>query len=72
MLTTELRNRFDMSFHKIISHLAPALREKWDGKIEWHDNKLYPTIEQAIIKQLPVGAHAAYVSLLNKLSRGDI
>ncbi len=72
MLTTELRNRFDSSFHKLMARVAPELKAKWDGKIEWHDNKLYPTIQPAIITALPVGARAAYVTLLNKLSRGVI
>lgn len=51
---------------------TPELRAKWDGKIEWHDSKLYPTIQPAIISALPVAARAAYVMLLNKLSRGVI
>ncbi|MCD6010717.1 MAG: hypothetical protein K0Q79_579 [Flavipsychrobacter sp.] len=52
--------------------MAPELQDKWDGKIEWHDSKLYPTIQPTIISALPVGARAAYVVLLNKLSRGVI
>jgi hypothetical protein len=52
---------------------TPAeLQKKWDGKIEWVDLKSYPVIQPDVIKALPEGAKAAYVSLLNKLSRGNI
>jgi hypothetical protein len=51
---------------------SPALQKKWNSKIVWNDMKSYPTIEPEIIKELPDGAKAAYVTLLNKLSRGTI
>jgi hypothetical protein len=34
--------------------------------------KSYPHIQPEIISELPAGAKAAYVTLLNKLSRGSI
>jgi hypothetical protein len=72
MLTTELRNRFDSLFHKLMANTPPELRKKWDGKIEWHDSKLYPTIQTAILQDMPPNTKAAYVTLLNKLSRGAL
>jgi hypothetical protein len=52
---------------------TPAeLQKKWNGKIEWKDLKSYPHIEPTIIQELPAGAKAAYITLLNKLSRGNI
>lgn len=73
MLTTpELRGQFEKSFRKIMKKLSPELQQKWDGVIAWKDEHSYPDIESAIIKELPVADKAAYVSLLNKLSRGRI
>ncbi len=52
---------------------TPAgLQSKWNGKIEWKDLKSYPFIQPEVISELPDGAKAAYVNLLNKLSRGTI
>jgi len=72
LLTPELKNKFNSAFSKIMRHAAPELQKKWDGIIEWKDNKSYPEISPEIIKELPPGAKAAYVTLLNKLSRGTI
>ncbi len=55
-----------------MKHTAPDLRKKWDGLIEWKDDRSYPHIQPEIIRDLPPGAKAAYVTLLNKLSRGTI
>jgi len=51
---------------------SPELQKKWDGNIEWKDMKSYPHIQPEIIQALPEGAKHAYVTLLNKLSRGNI
>ena len=51
---------------------SPELQKKWDGNIEWRDMKSYPHIQPEIIQALPEGAKHAYVTLLNKLSRGVI
>ncbi len=51
---------------------SPELQKKWDGHIEWKDMKSYPVIQPEIIRELPDGAKHAYVTLLNKLSRGNI
>lgn len=72
MITNELRSRFDTQFHKLMAGVPKPLQDKWDGIIEWHDARLYPTIQPAIIQELPDSARAMYVSLLNKLSRGNI
>jgi hypothetical protein len=48
---------------------SPELQKKWDGIIEWKDMKSYPHIQPEIIQELPEAAKAAYVTLLNKLSR---
>jgi hypothetical protein len=73
MVTTpELKSKFNASFSRIMKHVGPDLQKKWDGIIEWKDDKSYPVIQADIIKELPSGAKAAYVSLLNKLSRGTI
>jgi hypothetical protein len=70
--TPELKNRFNSAFSKIMKHATPELQKKWGGIIDWKDNKQYPEIAPEIIKELPPGAKAAYVTLLNKLSRGVI
>ena len=50
----------------------PELQKKWAGNMEWKDMKSYPHIDPEIIQAMPEGAKAAYVTLLNKLSRGNI
>jgi len=73
MLTTpELRRQFEKSFSKIMKSGSPELHKKWDGIIEWKDERSYPGIQLEIIQQLPTAEKAVYVSLLNKLSRGKI
>lgn len=73
MITTpELRNVFERSFSKIVRSLPPELQKKWDGAITWKDDRSYPQIQPEMIQLLPPQAKAAYVSLLNKLSRGTI
>jgi hypothetical protein len=71
-ITPELQSKFISSFSRIMKQTPPALQKKWNGKIEWKDMKSYPHIEPEIIQELPAGAKAAYVTLLNKLSRGNI
>ncbi len=71
-ITPELQTKFNSSFHRIMRQTPPELQKKWNGKIEWPDNRSFPTIEPEVIKELPAGAKAAYVTLLNKLSRGNI
>lgn len=73
MITTpELQGRFNASFERIMRHTSAELQKKWNGKIEWKDSKSYPHIDPEVIQGLPDGAKAAYVTLLNKLSRGTI
>ncbi len=71
-ITPELQSKFNSSFHRIMKMTPPELQKKWDGVIEWNDMRSYPTIEPTIIQALPAGAKHAYVTLLNKLSRGSI
>jgi len=71
-ITPELQSKFNSYFTRIMKQTSPELQKKWDGKIEWPDMKSYPHIQPDIIKELPDGAKAAYVTLLNKLSRGTI
>jgi hypothetical protein len=71
-VTPELQSLFNSSFHRIMKHTPPELQKKWNGKIDWPDMKSYPHIQPEIIQELPDGAKAAYVTLLNKLSRGNI
>jgi hypothetical protein len=70
--TPELQRKFNMSFSRIMQHTPPELQKKWDGLVTWPDSKSYPHIQPEIIQELPAGAKAAYVTLLNKLSRGII
>ena len=73
MLTTpELRRQFEVSFSRIVRSVSPEFQKKWDGIIEWKDERSYPHIQAEVIQQLPDAAKAGYVSLLNKLSRGKI
>ena len=71
-ITPELMSKFNSSFGRIMKNTSPELQKKWNGKIEWPDMRSYPRIEPEIIAELPEGAKAAYVTLLNKLSRGNI
>jgi hypothetical protein len=71
-ITPELQSKFNSSFARIMKQTPPELQSKWNGKIEWPDMRSYPTIEPEVIQALPAGAKAAYVTLLNKLSRGNI
>ena len=72
VITPELQSKFHSSFARIMKQTSPELQKKWDGHIEWKDAKSYPHIAPEIIQALPEGAKAAYVTLLNKLSRGSI
>ena len=72
VITPELQSKFNASFGRIMKMTPPDLQKKWNGKIEWPDVRSYPTIQPEIIAELPPGAKAAYVTLLNKLSRGAI
>lgn len=73
MVTTpELRQQFEKSFLKIMKTLTPELQKKWSGNLSWKDDNSYPNIEPELIKSLPPAGKAAYVTLLNKLSRGRI
>jgi hypothetical protein len=72
VITPELKSKFQASFGRIMKQTSPELQKRWNGSIEWTDMKSYPHIEPDIIRELPEGAKAAYVTLLNKLSRGNI
>ncbi len=73
MLTTpELRRQFEVSLSRIMESLPPELHGKWDGIVSWRDDRSFPDVQSAMIQQLPTAARAAYVTLLNKLSRGKI
>ena len=71
-ITPELMSKFNSSFGRIMKNTPPELQKKWNGKIEWPDMRSYPHIEPEVIAELPEGAKAAYITLLNKLSRGNI
>ena len=71
-ITPELQSKFNSYFARIMKQTPPELQSKWNGKIEWTDSKSYPHISPEVIQELPAGAKAAYVTLLNKLSRGVI
>jgi hypothetical protein len=71
-ITPELKSKFNAYFGRIMKNTPPELQKKWDGKIEWPDQRSYPQIQPEIIAELPEGAKAAYINLLNKLSRGNI
>ncbi len=71
-ITPELQRQFNTSFARIMRQTSPELQKIWDGKIEWKDEKSYPVIASEVLKAMPDGAKAAYVTLLNKLSRGII
>ena len=68
-ITYELKSRFNSTFSKIMKQTPPELQKKWDGVIDWKDMKSYPHIQPEVIQELPLAAKAAYVALLNKLSR---
>jgi hypothetical protein len=70
-ITPELQSKFNAYFGRIMKQTSPELQKKWDGKIEWSGGS-YPHIQPEIIAELPEGAKHAYVTLLNKLSRGII
>ncbi len=73
MLTTpQLRSQFEASFSRIVRSVSADLQKKWGGAIAWKDDRSYPEIHPDIIGQLTPGAKAAYVTLLNKLSRGRL
>jgi len=72
ILTSDLKYRFEVSFSRIIRSASPELHKKWNGVITWKDDNSYPEIQPEIIRLLPPAAKAAYVTLLNKLSRGNI
>ena len=72
VITPELQSKFIASFGRIMKMTPPDLQKKWNGKIEWPDFRSYPLIQPEIISELPPGAKAAYVTVLNKLSRGAI
>ncbi len=71
-ISPELKSKFNASFARIMKQTSPELQKKWNGVIEWKDAKSYPYIMPEVIQGLPEGAKAAYVTLLNKLSRGSI
>ena len=68
-ITYELKSRFNSTFSKIMKQTSPELQKKWDGLIDWKDMRSYPHIQPEVIQELPEAAKAAYVALLNKLSR---
>jgi hypothetical protein len=70
--TPEVQGKFNAAFSRIMKQTPPELQKTWNGVIEWVDTKSYPNIQTEVIQGLPPGAKAAYVTLLNKLSRGVI
>ena len=73
MVTTpELRSQFESAFSKIVRSLEPGIQKKWGGSMTWKDDRSYPEIQPDLIKDFTPQARAAYVSLLNKRSRGRI
>ncbi len=73
MLTTpELRSQFEAAFSRIVRSVSADLQKKWGGVITWKDDRSYPEIHPDVISQFTPGARAAYVTLLNKLSRGRL
>jgi len=68
-ITNDLKNKFNSTFSKLMKQTPAELQKKWDGVIDWKDMKSYPHIQPEIIQELPEAAKAAYVTLLNKLSR---
>ncbi len=72
VITPELQSKFNAYFGRIMKQTPPELQKKWDGKIDWSEARSYPHIQPEVISELPPGAKAAYVNLLNKLSRGNI
>ena len=72
IITPELQSKFNACFSRIMKQTSPELQKKWNGKIDWLDMRSFPNIDPEVIKELPDGAKAAYITLLNKLSRGNI
>lgn len=72
VITPELQSKFNAAFARIMKQTPAELQKKWNSKIEWTDMRSFPVIDPEVIKELPAGAKAAYVTLLNKLSRGII
>jgi hypothetical protein len=73
MVTTpELRSQFESAFSKIVRSLGPEVQKKWGGTMTWKDDRSYPEIQSELIREFSPQARSAYVSLLNKLSRGRI
>ena len=72
IITPQLQTQFNIAFSKIMSKTDASLQAMWNGKIEWRDMKSFPYIQHEVIEGMPPGAKAAYVTLLNKLSRGII
>jgi hypothetical protein len=70
--TPELQRKFNDYFTRIMKQTPAELQKVWNGNIEWEDMRSYPNIQTEVIQNLPPGAKAAYISLLNKLSRGTI
>ena len=68
-ITNELKSQFNSTFSKLMKQTPIELQKKWDGVIDWKDMRSYPHIQPEIIQELPAAAKAAYVTLLNKLSR---
>jgi len=68
-ITNELKSQFNSTFSKLMKQTPPELQKKWDGIIEWKDMRSYPHIQPEIIQELPAATKAAYITLLNKLSR---
>ena len=71
-ITADLQYKFNTSFARIMKGVPQDLQKKWSGIIEWKDDRSYPEISPDVIKELPPAAKAAYITLLNKLSRGII
>jgi hypothetical protein len=72
VITPELKDKFQSSFARIMRRTPPELQKKWSGTMEWKDMRSYPIIQPEILQGMPPEAKAAYVTLLNKLSRGNI
>lgn len=72
IVTPELQGRFNSAFARIMSKADPLLQKKWNGKIDWKDMRSFPEISHEVIQGLAPESKAAYITLLNKLSRGSL
>lgn len=65
----EIHAKFNIAFSKIMKRMTPDLQKKWNGTIDWPAGKSTPNIPAEIVEGMTPEAKAAYVLLLNNLSR---